>query len=135
MMFNRYVMGVEFEQYDSAYNFRGNKQREKLHPNIEEEGKNEITRSSLTRHLMNQNTLLKIFVKFMIFTPIGLYGTNFGVKKMPNMILEIIENLFNIKFVFNVVNPSVMNKIIQINYHNIEKHYQTVVLVPKLLYE
>jgi hypothetical protein len=55
----------------------------------------------------------KISVEAMILTtPVGLYCTDFGVKKTLNMGLKSVENMLNIRLVFDQINPGVATIII-----------------------
>ena len=62
---------------------------------------------------MGNTGALKIVVEAVILTsPIGLNGTNFGMKEAFDMVLKIIENLLNIRLMFNKVNPRIAAEII-----------------------
>jgi hypothetical protein len=54
------------------------------------------------RHTMSNARATEVGMKAMILTtPIGLHSTNFSVKKQLNVFLEEIENVLNIRLMFN----------------------------------
>ena len=53
----------------------------------------------------NTNTLKKFMQAVVFTTPIRLDRTDFCIEKTFDMRLKIIENLFDIRFMFKKVNP------------------------------
>ena len=67
-----------------------------------------------TWHSMSDTCLMNIFMDLVISTTlVRLDSMNFSIQKMFNMILEIIKDLFNIRFVFKEINPSITIVVIQ----------------------
>ena len=55
---------------------------------------------------MRDTNTLKKFMQAMVFaSPIGLNCTNFCVEESFDMGLKIVENLFDIRFMFENINP------------------------------
>ena len=66
-----------------------------------------LLRGVRTRHTMGYARTLKIAMQLMVLTaPIRLDGFNLSVQKTLNMSLKSIENLLNIRFVLEKINPT-----------------------------
>ena len=71
---------------------------------------------------MNYACALKISVKTVILpTPIGLNRLDFGVQKVLNMGLKCIKDVFDIRFVFEEIDPAKTRVVI---------HKANIILVP-----
>jgi hypothetical protein len=56
----------------------------------------------------------KISVKFLVFpAPIGLNRANFGAQQEFDLLLELIEHVFNIRFVLQQIDPRKFTEIIK----------------------
>ena len=50
---------------------------------------------------------MKVAMEFVVFTtPVGLNGLDFTIPKAFDMSLKVVENLLNIRLVFEQINPA-----------------------------
>jgi hypothetical protein len=66
-----------------------------------------------TRHTVRDTRVLKVPMELMVFTtPIGLNCLDFIIQKAFDMSLEVIEDLFNVRLMFDKIYPAKMGIII-----------------------
>jgi hypothetical protein len=66
-----------------------------------------LLRGVRTRHTVRDTRELKIAMQFVVFTTLArLNRLDFGIKETLNMSLKRIENLLNIRVVFQEINPA-----------------------------